>query len=105
MIARGRALAERLLDAGEPAALVARRLGIARETLAKWVGEPAGRPTRSRAPTAGAGFLRVGLKAPPAHQERELEGATNAVRLISPRGYRLEGLDAATAVAILREVG
>jgi len=99
MIARGRALAMRLQEGGEPAVAVARLLGIARKTLMKWLGEPARRTARSK---AAAGFVRVGLQAA---RGEEAVAATAGVRLVSPRGYRIEGLDQATAVAILREVG
>jgi hypothetical protein len=100
MIARGRALAERLQAAGETAVSVTRRLGIARKTLVKWLGETAARPSKPKARKAG--FVRVGLQAPGG---AEVVAGTGGVRLVSPRGYRIEGLDVVAAVAILREVG
>lgn len=101
MIARGRALAMRLQKAGEPAVSVCRQLGIARKTLVKWLAETA-RPSARRMRAGRAGFVRVGLKAP---GSGEAVGGTTGVRLVSPRGYRIEGVDVVTAVAILREVG
>lgn len=100
MIARGRALATRLQKAGEPAVSVCRQLGIARKTLVKWLGETA--KPRSRSRGASSGFVRVGVKAP--GRGDAVAGAAG-VRLVSPRGYRIEGVDVVTAVAILREVG
>jgi hypothetical protein len=100
MIARGRELATRLQAAGEPGVSVARRLGIARKTLMKWLGETARRPSKTRA--SRAGFVRVGLKSA---GRAEAVAGTAGVRLVSPRGYRIEGIDIVTAVAILREVG
>lgn len=99
MIARGRVLAARLQAAGAPAVSVARQLGIARKTLIKWLGETE-RPSEAKA--SKAGFVRVGLEAPGG---AEAVAGTAGVRLVSPRGYRIEGLDLVTAVAILREVG
>jgi len=100
MMARGRALARRLQGAGETAVSVARRLGIARKTLVKWLDGTARQPSKSK--VSKAGFVRVGLRA---GSSGETVGREAGVRLVSPRGYRLECVDLVTAVAILREVG
>jgi Homeodomain-like domain len=100
MIARGRALALRLLDAGEPAVEVARRLGIARKTLDKWLAVEVAPQRGAKKATPGS-FLRVGIDG---GGEARSVGPQSAV-LISPRGYRMEGIDVATAIAVLREVG
>jgi hypothetical protein len=90
MAARGRALAQRLEAAGEPKGKIAIRLGIADRTLTKWM-------------TGTAGFLAVAVnEAKPA---RAAEIVKPGVRIISPRGYQVDGLDAATAMQILRELG
>lgn len=93
-------MALRLQKAGEPAVSVARQLGIARKTLLKWLGETPS--PRSKAKAVSAGFVRIGLEAP---GSGEVAAGAAGVRLVSPRGYRIEGVDVVTAVAILREVG
>lgn len=92
-VARGRMLAERLEAAGQTRAQVAARLGVADETLMKWK-------------TGARGFRQVRVAANASGAEPRGQGArTEGVRLISPRGYQITGIDAATVVAILREVG
>jgi hypothetical protein len=77
---------------------VARRLGVAGKTLMKWLGGAGGRkPARTT-----RRFLRVGIKA---EQKPEGLAGQGSVRLVSPRGYRIEGVDLVTTLAILREVG
>lgn len=93
IVARGRALAERLEAVGQTRAQAAARLGIADGTLMKWK-------------TGAGGFkrVRVAVNAPGAVPTGQ-GGRSEGIRLISPRGYQVAGIDAATAVAILREVG
>jgi hypothetical protein len=97
LIARGQGLAAQLREAGVGVTAAARGLGVAAKTLRKWTGlEGAKAKGRGR-------FVRVGVK----DQTLKPEGAGVRVglRIVSPRGYSIDGVDVATAVAILREVG
>lgn len=79
--------------AGVSLAALSRRLDVADVTLTRWAGAapPGGgiRPVR---------VLPVGVSSPP-------EVGTRTVRVVSPTGWRVEGLSPAEAVAMLREVG
>jgi hypothetical protein len=75
---------------GEPRAKIAIRLGIADRTLTKWL-------------TGTARFLAVAVnEAKPAPAVNVVKPS---VRITSPRGYQVDGIDVATAVQILRELG
>jgi hypothetical protein len=97
LMARGRGLAAQLRDAGVGVTATARSLGVAVKTLKKWtVGE------EGKAKGRG-GFVEVAVKNDRPKPKRA--EVTVGVRIVSPRGYRIDGVDLATAVAILREVG
>jgi len=71
---------------------VARGLGVSKTGLKRWFAAP---------PTAGRGApvlrrVRVRAASEPRASER------SALRVISPQGYRVEGLDVAAAAALLR---
>ena len=97
LMARGRGLAAQLREAGVGVTATARSLGVAVKTLKKWTGVEEGKPKgRGR-------FVQVAVT----NERRKTERAEVVVdvRIVSPRGYRIDGVDVATAVAILREVG
>jgi len=97
LMARGRGLAAQLREAGVGVTATARGLGVAVKTLKKWTGAEEGK-------AKGRGrFVQVAVRneRPKPEQAEMVVG----VRIVSPRGYRIDGVDLATAVAILREVG
>lgn len=85
--------AEAQIQRGRRLHEVARELGISRSGLARWLrrGEGRIRPVR---------VIESPLP-PPSPAPAESSGAEGLV-LVTPDGYRLEGLDSAAAVEILR---
>lgn len=73
---------------------ISRRLGLVESTLARWL--------RAERKDLQAGFLPVSIVAAEA---AELGEAGAGLRLITPRGYCVEGLDAQTLAVLLRVVG
>ena len=90
IVSYGRVCRER----GESLGDIARRLGLVESTLARWL-----RSDR-RALTAGFRSVLIG----PATDEGGAAPA-GALRLVTPRGYTVEGLDAPTLAFLLRVVG
>jgi transposase-like protein len=80
-------LAKHLQSKGSAMDVVAKRLGIAAATLYCW-----------RGATAPRKMVRVKV----ARAEPEASGPH--VQLVSPRGYRIEGLPARLAIAMLQEL-
>lgn len=89
MRAKALALAARLRARGLTADRAAKQVGISAVTLQAWRKTP-----------KGAAMLPVRLVA-----ETSPQIAAVPVRLLSPRGYRVELPDVAAAVALLRELG
>jgi len=72
---------------GTPLGTVARELGVGGGTLLRWAAEARGR--------AGAAFIPVRVTAPPVATGMVVHG---------PGGLRIEGLDVATLVELLRRL-
>lgn len=81
-------------EQGEPLLDISNRLGLVESTLARWL--------RAERKDLQAGFLPVSIVAAEA---AELGEAGAPLRLITPRGYCVEGLDAQTLALLLRVVG
>jgi len=81
-------------ERGEPLGDIARRLGLVESTLARWL--------RTDRKALAAGFRSVSIV--PATDEGGAVPA-GALRLVTPRGYTVEGLDAPTLAFLLRVVG
>jgi transposase-like protein len=75
-------------SAGESAAQIAVALGISAETVRRWCEDAHGR---------SAALVPV--------QVVEERLPSREVRLISPRGWKLEGLDLQSALAVLQRLG
>jgi hypothetical protein len=80
-------------EGGEPVRDIAERLALVESTLARWL--------RAERPTGLGGFRQVAIMA--AREAAETEGAA-PLSLITPRGYRVEGLDPRTLAFLLRIV-
>jgi hypothetical protein len=81
-------------EQGEPLGDIAGRLGLVESTLARWL--------RTDRKALAAGFRSVSIV--PAVDEDE-GPPPGAFRLVTPRGYTVEGLDAPTLAFLLRVVG
>ena len=82
-------------ERGEPYGDIASRLGLVESTLARWL-------RRERA-VHEAGFRSVAIV--PSDEGEAMVRAAETMRLVTPHGYRVEGLDAETLAYILRVVG
>ncbi len=96
MRARALRLWQRLRTEGVTGEDAAKLVGISLASLHLW---SRGRGTK-RLGTGMKRLVRVQLV-----PEAKAQAAAQPVRLLSPRGYRVEVLDVATAAALLREVG
>ena len=81
--------ARRELEAGKKKSLILRDLGISDGALSKWMGK--------KKEAAGRGFRRVQLKT--------ISGAEGMLTLVTPGGYRIEGLSLESAAALLSTLG
>jgi hypothetical protein len=81
-------------ESGETLGDIAGRLGLVESTLARWL--------RADRKEIQAGFRSVSIVAA---QECGNDRAGGPLRLITPRGYSVEGLDAQTLAFLLRVVG
>jgi hypothetical protein len=81
-------------ERGEPVGDISRRLGLVESTLARWL--------RADRKEIEAGFRSVSIVAA---DERGHGQGSGSLRLITPRGYSVEGLDAQTLAFLLRVVG
>ena len=79
---------------GMPIKTVADELGLDNSTLARWI----------RDEKVGGGFRQVAIVPSDEGPEEPFSGGQR-LALISPRGFRLEGLDAGAAIALFRELG
>lgn len=82
-------------ERGEPLLDISNRLGLVESTLARWL--------RADRKELAAGFRSVSIVASEEHHEPEVVGGP--LRLITPGGYRVDGLDAQTLAFLLRVVG
>ena len=82
------ALARARLGQGQALARIAQGVGVSFPTLASWLGE------------AGAPTLRPVTVAPTA--EPAAAAPRSTIVLVTPQGFRVEGLDGDTLVAVLR---
>ncbi|MGB5163611.1 MAG: hypothetical protein WBQ27_21080 [Thermoanaerobaculia bacterium] len=74
---------------------ISSRLGLVESTLARWL--------RADSKELAAGFRPVSIVA--AEERHQGEMVTGALRLTTPAGYRVDGLDAQTLAFLLRVVG
>ena len=81
-------------ERGEPLGDISRRLGLVESTLARWL--------RADRNEIQAGFRSVSIVAA---EECGHGGVGAPLRLITPRGYCVEGLDAQALAFLLRVVG
>ena len=80
---------------GEPVRDIARQLGLVESTLARWL--------RADRAALAAGFRSVAIVAS-GDSEEGIE-SDRGLRLVTPRGYCVEGLDPQTLAYLLRVVG
>jgi hypothetical protein len=83
-------------ERGEPYLDVAVRLGLVESTLTRWI--------RTEKIRDQPGFRSVAI-VPSEDGKPFSRPAAAAMRLVTPHGYRVEGLDAETLVYLLRVVG
>lgn len=81
--------AQEELRKGSRKSAVLRTLGVADATLSKWMGV-----NRNR----DAGFRRVMVKS-------EVTSMVEGIRMVTPSGYRIEGLTVESAAILLRALG
>ncbi len=82
-------------ERGEPLGRL-NRLGLVESTLARWL--------RADRKELAAGFRSVSIVTSDAHDQHG-GGVTGPLRLTTPAGYRVDGLDAQTLAFLLRVVG
>ena len=80
---------------GEPVRDIAQRLGLVESTLARWL--------RADRADLAAGFRSVAIVASDGDEE-SIE-PDRSLRLVTPRGFCVEGLDPQTLAFLLRVVG
>ena len=85
-------------DRGEPYGDIAARLGLVESTLARWL--------RQDRAAAVPGFRSVAIVAAgDGARASDASCEQPTLRLVTPRGYTVEGLDVATAAYLLRVLG
>jgi hypothetical protein len=82
-------------ERGEPLGDIAARLGLVESTLARWL--------RKDKIGNQAGFRSVAIIA--SEEGETCNRAAASIWMVTPNGYRVEGLDAETLAYILRVVG
>jgi len=82
-------------ERGEPLLDISNRLGLVESTLARWL--------RADRKELAAGFRSVSIVASEEHHQPEVAGGP--IRLMTPAGYTVDGLDAQTLAFLLRVVG
>lgn len=82
-------------ERGEPYFEIAVRLGLVESTLARWV--------RIEHSNGKGGFRPVAIV--PSGDAESVTQSEAAIRVVTPRGYRIEGLDPQSLAYILRIVG
>jgi len=82
-------------ERGEPLLDISNRLGLVESTLARWL--------RVDRKELAAGFRSVSIVASEEHHQPGIN--SGPLRLTTPAGYQIEGLDAQTLAYLLRVVG
>jgi hypothetical protein len=82
-------------ERGEPLLDISNRLGLVESTLARWL--------RADRKELAAGFRSVSIVASEENHQRDVVGGP--LRLTTPAGYSVDGLDAQTLAYLLRVVG
>jgi hypothetical protein len=82
-------------ERGEPLLDISNRLGLVESTLARWL--------RADRKELAAGFRSVSIVASEDHRQPETVGGP--LRLTTPAGYSVDGLDAQTLAYLLRVIG
>ena len=82
-------------ERGEPLLDISNRLGLVESTLARWL--------RADRKELAAGFRSVSIVASEEHYQPEAVGGS--LRLMTPAGYMVDGLDAQALAFLLRVVG
>jgi len=82
-------------ERGEAVLGISSRLGLVESTLARWL--------RADRKALAAGFRSVSIVASEERQRSEV--VDSPLRLTTPAGYRVDGLDAQTVAFLLRVVG
>jgi len=82
-------------ERGEPLLDISNRLGLVESTLARWL--------RADRKELAAGFRSVSIVASEEHDQPDIVGGP--LRLTTPAGYMVDGLDAQTLAYLLRVVG
>ena len=82
-------------ERGEPLFDISNRLGLVESTLARWL--------RADHKELAAGFRSVSIVASEENHQRDIVGGP--LRLTTPAGYSVDGLDAQTLAYLLRVVG
>lgn len=82
-------------ERGEPLLDISNRLGLVESTLARWL--------RADRKELAAGFRSVSIVASEGEHRSEIDGGP--LRLMTPAGYMVDGLDAQTLAYLLRVVG
>ena len=82
-------------ERGEPLLDISNRLGLVESTLARWL--------RADRKELAAGFRPVSIVA--SEESNQTEMMAGHIRLTTPAGYLVDGLDAQTLAYLLRVVG
>jgi hypothetical protein len=77
--------------------VIARELGMAVQTIQNWLG---GRDEKGQARAEESRWRQVRVEA-----QTEDEGSVERVTLVTPQGYRIEGLQVGEVVEVLRRLG
>ena len=88
---------------GEPYFDIAVRLGLVESTLTRWVRTEKAKSEKAERESK-PGFRSVSIVAREREETRALSAGAD-LRLLTPHGYRIEGLDAQTLAYLLRVVG
>jgi hypothetical protein len=83
-------------ERGQPYLDIAVRLGLVESTLTRWL--------RTEKIKDQPGFRSVSI-IPSGGDETTAQPAASSYRLLTPHGYRVEGLDAQTLAYLLRVIG
>jgi len=81
-------------ERGEPFFDIAVRLGLVESTLSRWF--------RTEKAKEQPGFRSVSIVRKDDNEETMAHPSASRLRLLTPQGYRIEGLDAQTLVYLLR---
>lgn len=77
--------------------MIARELGMAAQTIQNWLG---GKDAREQESAEENRWRQVRVEA-----GMEREGSEERVSLVTPQGYRIEGLKVSEVVEVLRRLG